>query len=175
MVSMTMTGRVFRLALCAAAAALIASPFPARADQPESAKRQQIREIIEITNAADLGERMIEFMVGRLAPAFEAMNPGKGAVVSSILRREFMAVTAERRADFEEIIVLVYDERFSAEEIDGLLTFYRSPLGRRLIEEMPAIVDRSMQAGQLLGEEIGREALRRAISSMQEQGLDTRI
>ena len=152
---------------------LAVSPVQAQSDETETLKRQQIREIMQITGAVDIGGQVIEMMVGQIAPALEQLNPGQGALVASILRNEFMDVVGERMGEFENLIIDVYDDRFSAEEIDGLLAFYRTPLGLRLIEELPELFQQSMLAGQAWGQRIGEEAVRRAFDAMQEQGLET--
>jgi len=50
-------------------------------------------------------------------------------------------------------MVPVFQRHFSAEEIDGLLKFYRSPLGQKVLTEMPAAMAEAVQAGQQWGQE----------------------
>lgn len=45
-------------------------------------------------------------------------------------------------------LVPVYQHHFSADELDGLLKFYRSPLGQKVINEMPTTMAEANQAGQ---------------------------
>ena len=44
-------------------------------------------------------------------------------------------------------LVPIYQRHFSAEEIDGMLKFYRSPLGQKVITEMPTTMGEANQAG----------------------------
>jgi hypothetical protein len=44
--------------------------------------------------------------------------------------------------------VRMYSETFTQEEVDGLIQFYRSPLGVALIQKMPLVVNRCMQITQ---------------------------
>lgn len=41
--------------------------------------------------------------------------------------------------------VRLYAETFSQEEVDGMIQFYKSPLGQTLISKMPVVMNRSMQ------------------------------
>jgi hypothetical protein len=42
----------------------------------------------------------------------------------------------------------LYVNNFSEDEINDLLTFYRSPTGKKFIDKMPVIMKRSMEIGQ---------------------------
>jgi hypothetical protein len=53
------------------------------------------------------------------------------------------------------VIAAVYDRHLSSEELRQLIAFYRTPVGRKVIAEMPVIVQESMQAGQTWGTQIG--------------------
>ena len=45
-------------------------------------------------------------------------------------------------------MVPVYHNNFTHEEIKGLLQFYATPLGKKVIQTLPAVVQQSMAAGQ---------------------------
>jgi len=57
------------------------------------------------------------------------------------------------------MIVPIYDRNFSAEEIDGLMVFYSSPLGKKVLQKLPVIMQESMQAGKEWGGEIYKKVL----------------
>ena len=63
-------------------------------------------------------------------------------------------------------MVPVYQKHFTAEDIDGLLKFYRSPLGQKVITQMPATMAEGMQIGKQWGQERGQQM----ISQLQSQG-----
>jgi len=45
-------------------------------------------------------------------------------------------------------LVPVYQHHFTADELEGLLKFYRSPLGQKVVNEMPVTMAEANQAGQ---------------------------
>lgn len=51
-------------------------------------------------------------------------------------------------AALKPLYVEIYREAFTQDEIDGLLAFYRSPAGAAMIDKMPLVMQRSMQAVQ---------------------------
>jgi hypothetical protein len=63
--------------------------------------------------------------------------------------------------DLSEKMVPIYQSHFSSEEIDGLLKFYRSPLGRKLLIEEPSLMTEIAQ--------LGREWSRQRVPTMMEQ------
>ena len=54
-------------------------------------------------------------------------------------------------------IALLYARNFTQQELDGLLTFYQTPTGRRLRELQPSLVTESSAIGQRWGMRIGAE------------------
>ena len=55
-----------------------------------------------------------------------------------------------------ELVIPIYAKHFSHDEIKQLIAFYQSPIGKRLIEEQPAIAQEAMQVGQAWGQQIGQ-------------------
>ena len=68
--------------------------------------------------------------------------------------------------DLTEKMIPVYQRHFTAEDIDGLLKFYGSPLGRKVVAEMPATMAEGMQIGKQWGQERGQQM----IAQLQSQG-----
>ncbi|HZP85259.1 MAG TPA: DUF2059 domain-containing protein [Burkholderiales bacterium] len=46
-------------------------------------------------------------------------------------------------ASMKPVLVQIYQETFTQEEIDGLIDFYRSAVGRTFIEKMPVVMQKS--------------------------------
>lgn len=64
------------------------------------------------------------------------------------------AVTLDLSPEFTEKVALVYAKHFSADELDGLIDFYKSPIGQKMITKMPELTADSMQIGMEISEEI---------------------
>jgi hypothetical protein len=67
--------------------------------------------------------------------------------------------------DLIDRLIPVYDRNLTHEEIVGLIQFYESPLGRRVIEVMPQI----MQESFAVGSEWGRQLVAEVFAEMEEQ------
>lgn len=68
------------------------------------------------------------------------------------------AVRARREMPrFIEQLVPIYAAHFSTAQLQQLVAFYESPLGRHLADAQPHVTVESMQAGQLFGAALGAE------------------
>ncbi len=63
--------------------------------------------------------------------------------------------------DIENLILPVYDKYYTETDIDQLITFYNSPIGKKMINTMPLVMQESMKAGQNWGREIDEKVLAR--------------
>ena len=63
-------------------------------------------------------------------------------------------------------MVPIYQHHFSAADVAGLLKFYKSPLGQKVITQMPV----TMAEGMKIGQEWGRERGQAMIRQLQQNG-----
>ncbi|EQD35936.1 conserved hypothetical protein, secreted [mine drainage metagenome] len=69
-----------------------------------------------------------------------------------------------------DLIVPIYRRNFTEQDVKGLLAFYRTPLGQKMLRMQPVIMRESMQAG----EQFGREQVEQRIGQLKTEGkLDT--
>ena len=141
----------FRLLLAGALAALVLVPAPlaAQTPAPDARKTAVIRELLDVLHAADL-------MVG----AMEANIPVQRAASSvtgipPVFWDRLLDAARARRGELLEALVPIYARAYDLADLEALLTFYKSPLGQRVIELQPGLLQESTQAGQLWGERIG--------------------
>jgi hypothetical protein len=53
----------------------------------------------------------------------------------------------------------VYNKYYTHDEIKQLITFYKSPLGKRLVEVTPLLTQETMVIGQKWGEKLGQDII----------------
>jgi hypothetical protein len=59
-----------------------------------------------------------------------------------------------KKEDFYALITPVYRKNMSPNDITGLLAFYRTPLGRRVLASLPKSTQESIAVGQLWGQKV---------------------
>jgi len=155
---------VRRLLLALACVVLVAGPAAAqqKVQAVSSAKMALIRRILELTHAGDMTISAMEVAI----PAQRAANPQ----IPAEFWTEFSARARRDIAQLLERLIPIYDANFSEAQLQQLVQFYESPLGRHLVSVQPAVTMQSIQAGQQWGAEIGAEVAR----DLQKRGIQAR-
>jgi hypothetical protein len=149
------------LGLCLLVGLLLCSDLAAtgRTSQPtddKAAKEADIRKLMELTGAANLGKQVMVQMIA----TFRKTMPQVPQEFWSGLEKEI------HTEDMVEMVVPIYSRHFSHQDIRELIAFYQSRVGRKLIAEQPDILRESMGVGQ----EWGRQMAERVMSRLKEKG-----
>ena len=114
---------------------------------------------MEVLGTKNMGQQFLKASMDQLrANAAEAAS--KDARV-----QQFVDLFIERfQKHFDlnavtETIVPIYDRHLSDEDLNGLLAFYKTPLGQRTLKVMPEIMRESQAAGFALGQKAGQETM----------------
>jgi len=128
---------------------VLALAAPARAQQPpvDPATAQTVRRLLELTGAARLA---VQTMEGMLPAQRQAMPQVPAAFWDA-----FMAHARRDVAQLVDSLVPIYAAHFTLAQLQELVRFYESPLGKRLAEVQPLIAQESMQVGQRWGAQLG--------------------
>ena len=98
-------------------------------------------------------------LAAALAPTRAGAQGKPGAANPEIPGAFWDAFVAHARRDLNQFVdsmVPIYAARFDQQELEQLVRFYESPLGRHLTAEQPQILQESMQVGQRWGMRIGK-------------------
>lgn len=124
---------VMGVGLCAMLAAGLASAAP-----PSEA---QVRELMQVMNVPG---------------QFTVMNNQ----MASMMSQQLPCVSADYWKNYidksgqEQLLTAMipaYQHHFTADEVEGLIKFYKSPLGQKLVAQMPATMAEAAQSGQQWG------------------------
>jgi hypothetical protein len=119
------------------------STAPAR----DSTKLAVIHDLLTMTHAVD---QAITNMDATIA-AQRAANPR----IPAVFWDRFLEQARAHRGDLEVMIADAYDRHLSVDDLRQLLAFYQTPVGRKVLAELPGIMQESFQAGQTWGEKLG--------------------
>jgi hypothetical protein len=159
-----------RLALAGLAAMLMLACAPsARAQQPSANSIAMANEILDIKGSMNLFAPLIPGVVEQSKNTLLQMNPNMFkdlTEVADALRKEY----APRLTALRQDIVKIYAARFTEQELKDTLAFYKSPVGKKLLSEEPAFVERSMSAAQDWAVKLNEEALQRFRAEMRKRG-----
>ena len=126
-----------------------AAPAPAASPAVDPALEADIRRLIDASGGAGLGKQMFEAMMTNMAQAM----PQIPAAFWESAKAEFQP------DEFTALLVPVYAKYYSQAEIQELIAFYQTPLGRKMVATNPAVVQDSMAAGQVWGQQIAQRVI----------------
>ena len=113
--------------------------------------RADILKLISLTKADELAVQVMSNMI----QDFQRRLPNVPADFWS----KFLEGKEQHVQAFKEITISVYAKHLSQEDIRGLITFYSSPLGQKLVDKLPTITLESMQMGQVWGQKFAEKII----------------
>lgn len=168
---------VLALLLCCSGSALAqadtaASRQGAGSQHSTQNKDALIRELVALTDAAQLQAVFSKRLIDRVANAVAMFAPAMGAQTMRVVREEATDVVQERIESGDalySVLYPVYEKHFNIFELNQLVTFYQSPLGQKLVRVSPQLLSESMALGQQWGLSLVPEIAQRVQARLAEQ------
>lgn len=113
------------------------------------AKAKKIKLLMETTGSGKLGVQMMDQMLSALKEQYPTVDKS--------FWDEFLKES--KAEDIIELIIPVYDKYFTEADIDAMLVFYNTPVGKKTIATMPFIMKESMEIGEVWGTGIAEKVL----------------
>jgi hypothetical protein len=147
------------------AAATPTAPPPWKPKSPNSApnidpaKEADIRKLTNLTGANSLGEQLMAAGMEQFRASVldsQPDNPRAKQFVDAFaagFQKHFDAKT------LSEAEIPIYDKYLSAEDLKGLLEYYSSPAGRRMLQVLPQIAQESQATGFALGQKAAQQTM----------------
>ncbi len=113
------------------------------ATDSQTQKNQQIFELMRITNTDQFinADKMIETIDAQIKLQFQAqkqeLNPQTAKEVREAVKSSI------RKLNFDELkaqIAEIYDANYTLEEINGLIEFYKSPIGQKVLTRQEQVM-----------------------------------
>ncbi len=159
-----------RLACAGLAVMTLLVPIKAaHAQQPSPSALAMAGEILDIKGSMTIFEPLIPGVIEQSKTTLLQMNPNLFKDLNEVagnLRKEYAPRMASLKAD----IVKLYANQFTEQELKDTLTFYKSPLGKKILTEEVAFVDRTMSAAQDWAVKLNEEVLVRFRNEMKKKG-----
>lgn len=146
----------------------------AAADDLTDAKAADIRRLMEITGAANLGVQFGTAVSRQMFQALKAARPDVSDRAMTVIEKEinsFLAENISTPGGLVDRIIPIYSKYYSQKEIRELLAFYQSPIGKKIIQVSPKVASESMGVGQQWGQSLGPEFQKRVTAALKREGL----
>ena len=146
------------------AAPPVATPQAPIAPKIDPAKETKIRQLLDVVGTRALMEQTVKSMA-ETSQASLARALMKNESSERFVELFYVKLQSKLNTDeFVSLIIPIYDKYLTTEDIDGLIQFYQSPLGKRALKVLPQIVQEAQAAGFQWGQRMGQEAAQEVIA-----------
>ena len=158
------------LVVAAALLALAVCPPPARAQAPDAQRLAAAKELMQVAGVANQFDQVMPMLTQQLAQGFVAIAPDKAGEIRQVFSQ--LAVKfVDRKGELIDQIAGVYAEKLTLEDLNGIIGFYKSPVGAKFIAVQPDIMRQSIVLGQRWGTQLGREIEQEAREELKKRGI----
>lgn len=109
------------------------------------------RELLVVTKTAELSKQVMTSVMQPMREALPQVPPEYWKELQAEMKGE----------ELVELCIPAYTKHLTEEEIREIIKFYKSPIGRKLIEKQPLIMMDTMAIGQEWGRKLGERILKR--------------
>lgn len=152
-----MRNQIGRILLIVCAVGFLGLPRPAAGQAIDESFRADIRKLMEVSGAAQMATQAATMISNSVMTAFAKSQPGISdravELVKQVLQAEFAKAFQGPDSLIEQLLP-VYEKHFTQDEVKGLLAFYTSPLGKKVVSETPLIFQESAAIGQQWAEKM---------------------
>jgi hypothetical protein len=154
----------------AVAVALVAFSPPACAQtKPSKTAMATAEELINVTGATQLFNPLIAGVIEQAKILYLQQNPA--------LAKDLNEITAKLRTDlaprFTELtteVATLYATHFTEAELKQILTFYQSPVGKKMLSQQPVVIDASMKFAQSWANKLSDEVVAKMRDELKKRG-----
>src|SRR5216683_2411930 len=133
------------------------SPQASSAIDPQ--KETRIRELMEVTGAKNLGQQLIEAGMEQFRSSVQDSQPNNPRAKQFV---DAFVARFQRHFDSDSLterVIPVYDKYLTADDLQGLLDYYHSALGQRMLKALPEVTRESQAACLALGQKAAQETM----------------
>lgn len=120
----------------------------------QPASKDSVKELLKITKSEQFLGQMSPQINNMMHSSIEKLTRGKKLTTKQELAlvnysQELGKIMQEELtwAKLEPEMIKIYAEEFTQEEVDGMIQFYKTPVGQSTIDKMPIVMQKSMQVG----------------------------
>ena len=122
--------------------------------QVEEEYKVKLKKMFEVSGS----EESYNAVLDQLFTMYKSQYPNVKPELWDDLKQEF---TSQSMNDLVDMLAPVYYKYLTKEDLDKLIEFYNTPVGKKFAKNTPLIMQESMQVGQQWGMKIGQEFKRK--------------
>ena len=119
------------------------------ANAQSTSKTEKINQLMELMGSGKMAIQMMNQMMDSFKSSYSNVNDTFWEDFKKEIKAE----------DITNMIIPIYDKHYTESDIDQLIAFYNSPIGKKMIATMPQVMHESMVAGQAWGKQISEKVI----------------
>jgi hypothetical protein len=157
------------------AAGLLAAT-EARAQEASDQKSLELSEqLLDLAGVKVMVTQLLDQVTPGLTRLVQQANPGKEAAVNEVMTGFIWPKMKERLPEMIHEGAIMYTKHFTIDELTQLVSFYQSPVGRKLVREQPAMSLELGHIGQAWAQAVAVQAIQQYSDEFKKRGLQTPI
>ena len=145
-----------------------AASFAEKAADP--ARLAAAKELLVVVGSAKQFDVVVPLITQQLENAFVSLKPDHATEIKDVFRA-IPEKFSQRKQELLDQIAALYAEKLTADEINEIIRFYKTPIGAKFIQLQPELVQQSMQLGQAWGRKIGQEIEQDVRKQLKDRGV----
>jgi len=141
----------------------------AKAAEPSAAQLKLANELLVANGEASSFDSLIPGIIEQAAGSFVQANPDLIRDLREVAK-QLAPQYESRRTEIVAILARAYAQQFTEEELSELLTFYRTPVGRKLVERRQQLLDDGLKGIQAWSAQFSREMEGKVREEMKKRG-----
>ncbi len=128
-------------------AVLLFAPALMLAD--DASKAAKIEELCLITHMDQLSQQIIDQIAPIVKTQMGNVPAEQRAAVNELMDK--LTTLIANRLNWDSLkpaFVKLYSDTYTEEEVEGMIVFYKTPVGRAMLEKMPALMQKAMAISQ---------------------------
>ena len=167
---MTSTNCVRSLCAVIAASFVLIIAGPARAQtQPSPAALGMAKELVEILGTAREFEPLVTGVIVQTASSFLQANPALSKDLNEVVDI-LVTENLPRKNEVPNEVVRLYASRLTDQELKDLLTFYKSPLGKKMLVESSFVMGETIKKADAWAAKFREEITARIRAELKKKG-----
>jgi uncharacterized protein len=119
---------------------------PSLAEKVDPAKEAAIRHLMDVTETSKLGDNINAYLTDRIRTIMSHnLTPDKLPKFMDSFSQKFAA--ASPSSAVTDAMVPIYARAFSMEDIQEMAKFYESPVGQKMVKELPKVTQDAQNTG----------------------------
>jgi len=147
---------------------------PAAAQNIDPALEADITRLMDLLNVTQNAEQMSAVVAQQMVAGIRSTHPDVSPrvleILSGMVKTKFAAALGDRDGLLSRVVP-IYAKYYTREDIQALIAFYQSDVGRKAIAIMPAVFQESMTIGQQWATEVMPQIQRELEKQLRAEGI----